>query len=273
MKSSILVLLFTLVSLGLNAQQLQKIPSQTIDLFQALEDTTRTYVRTINAFEVSDFITYKEYKIYLSSIQQDSSESFCKSQLPDKNIALNEEIYNEYLSGYGYDDYPVLGISWDNAMHFCKWKTLTEQSKDSLSYIYRLPTSPEWLSAKLYLEENGMENDLNRNYSDWLLNPKDESLWSGTNESEYAYLFDDLYFHKKDDPLSMKRKVVIGNSYLYQQEKLLNYYLFSHYATEGYRQIGFRYVKDPIEKVTISTIKGKFIAAQVLTYWNLSNHE
>jgi len=220
--------------------KLISIPTQTLNLYKIIGVNWLSAIQTIDSFEISSFVTYEEYKEYLSSIKKDSSEQFYLSQFPDTTIAP-KEVYQKYISSTDYDDYPVLGISWDNAMNYCKWKTLRDNPKDSINFIYRLPKCSEWLAAHSYLEENHKPNDFNKNYSDWLLSSKFENyLYDAKN---YKFVYDNVYLHKKDDPLTMKRKFAIGDSYVCQQEHLEGYYGFNYYSTQGYRHISFRYVK------------------------------
>ena len=74
---------------------------------------------------------------------------------PDTTVWVNdfENAYNEpyvrlYFSNAGYNDYPVVGVSWDQATAFCAWRT--DYLRRSLGrqgvYVepYRLPTEAEW---------------------------------------------------------------------------------------------------------------------------------
>jgi hypothetical protein len=245
-----------------------KIPAQSIDLHNLIgDDTNKTY--SISEFSISDFITYKEYKKYLNSIKKDSSESFYTSQFPDSNISTNKQVYQSYINENKYDTLPVIGISWENAMNYCKWKTLNENHGNSIDVIYRLPNCSEWLSAYYYFKTNNIPNDMNQLFSDWLLNSKDESLPEISKFMEDYFPYDYIYLHLKEDSPSMKRKFVIGDSFLYQQETLANYRLYSFYSTKGYRQIGFRYIKEQVNQSKNAYPKGESYAVKVLKYWNL----
>ena len=242
---SILVFSF-LLKTEINAQKFQYIPTQRIDLFTQIGDVKRSKVDTINSFEISDFITYREYKRYLNSVKVDSSNLFYNSQFPDSSIAIDKSVYKEYVTDKIYDKYPVLGISWENAMNYCKWKTLKDNKKGSIKFIYLLPHHSEWIAALLYFKKEGITNDLDDKYSDWLLNNYDESY-----NFDWAMDFDYVYFHKETDPMVLKRKSVVGNSYLY--------YILNRrygYSTIGYRQTSFRLVKTKVNQF-------------VLNYWGI----
>ena len=219
------------------------IPTQMIHPYQLLGDQSNNLYMNVNEFRISRFVTYLEYKEYLQVIEKDSSESFYFMQLPDTNIGPTQ-VHQEYIRSDLYDDLPVIAISWDNAMNFLKWKTLRDNKSDSITFIYRLPKGSEWLAAYSYLESQHINHDFDDLFSDWLLSTKDESYYQGIQSKEFA--FDYYYFHKHDSPLALKRKLTLGDSFLFQRAKPLSYIGFGYYATVGFRHIGFRYVIDLI---------------------------
>ena len=263
-----LIFMIVLAHFNLSAQDTlpHKIPTQTIDAYKLLGDTSNSFIETIETFEISDFVSYKAYKLYLMAIKKDSTNSFYLSQLPDTNLGP-KEVYEKYIKSDDYDNFPVLGISWENAMNYCKWKTLNENPKDSIIFIYRLPVCSEWLAAYTYLQKNKVSNDFNTSYSDWLMNSKDESLYMFSNDTVFP--FDYIYFHKKNDPPVLKRKFVIGDSFLYQHKRLLDYYMASFYATQGYRQIAFRTVKESVSKSKKLKLLNHSLDESLLNYWGL----
>jgi len=263
----IFTFLFASYTLVKKSNNLYDIPLQTIYLFKVLGIEPKDKDQTVKEFQISKFVTYLEYKEYLNAIKLDSTEIYFQTQLPDSNIGI-PNIRSKYITSVEYDKYPVLGISWDNAMNFCKWKTLKE-NKDSIEFIYRLPTLYEWVAAYNYLLKYKIDNDFNINYSDWLLNSKDESVYFHKNDIDNSFFSKYIYLHKISDHRALKRKFVIGNSYLYQIEKLFDYYFFNFYSDEGYRQISFRYIKEPIVSSEIVNKSGKSLAENILDYWNI----
>lgn len=225
------------------AQKMEIIPEQHLNLFELVGDTAQTGIDTTKEFEISGFITFGEYKTYLNAIKQDSSADFYLSQFPDSNITIDDKIYSTYITDKSYDKYPVLGISWDNAMNFCKWKTLKANKKDTIEFIYRLPTLSEWLTAYHYFKVNNKKHDFNEKYSDWLLDAFEESFSGWFKPSTFKKCYDYEYYHKKSDPLVKKRKSIIGSSYLYENNHVFSNRNWGRLAYEGYRNIAFRIVK------------------------------
>jgi sulfatase modifying factor 1 len=67
----------------------------------------------------------------------------------DYTYSYNEPWAKMYFSHPGFDDYPVVGVSWKQAKAFCMWRTLFKntdlaQRGDYLVQDYRLPSEAEW---------------------------------------------------------------------------------------------------------------------------------
>ncbi|MDH5598302.1 MAG: formylglycine-generating enzyme family protein [Cyclobacteriaceae bacterium] len=141
--------------------------------------TTIEYINPPNGVYLYDnvFIDKTEisnlaYLEYLSHIRKDSTESFYNSQLPDSlcyqvklqpNDSINPFIYH-YFRYPGFRFYPVIGVSYEQALNYCKWRgeVVTEsfakgdyhskfpKLKDfDIIVEYRLPTKEEWELAAL----------------------------------------------------------------------------------------------------------------------------
>ncbi len=62
--------------------------------------------------------------------------------------AMNEVYMRHYFANAAYNDYPVVGVTWEQANAFCAWRTdyLLKGLGGVAKYIqrYRLPTEAEW---------------------------------------------------------------------------------------------------------------------------------
>lgn len=63
----------------------------------------------------------------------------------DFQYAFNDPKMLKYFSHVGYANYPVVGVTWEQAHAFCHWRTKIMQDNSHLdAQVYRLPTEAEW---------------------------------------------------------------------------------------------------------------------------------
>lgn len=131
--------------------------------------------------EVRNF-DYLEYLSWL--IRKDTV--LYNQALPDSlvwrdKLAFNEPYVEYYFRHPAYHNYPVVGVSYEQALAFCKWRTervkefiklrkrhnTIEEVFGGKDFYYRLPTKAEWEYAAYSERERG--------YGFWSMKAKDNS--------------------------------------------------------------------------------------------------
>ena len=70
--------------------------------------------------------------------------------IKDFNYSYNDPMHQEYFAHKAYENYPVVGVTWNQAKAFCHWRTQTknnfQRSRKKLGLVpsFRLPTEAEW---------------------------------------------------------------------------------------------------------------------------------
>lgn len=87
----------------------------------------------------SDFIKTEEVLVYPDTAVW----------IKDFNYSYNEPMHNDYYWHSAFDDYPVVGVTWEQAKAFTQWRTLyhnafRSKKGDHDVSTYRLPTEAEW---------------------------------------------------------------------------------------------------------------------------------
>lgn len=107
-----------------------------VDTFWVNEDggiMDSTIIRPLR--EPSDLITRKIISVYPDTLVWHR----------DFQFSFNDPMLHMYFSHPGYADYPVVGVTWEQAHAFCNWRTMYFNSHAKLpAQEYRLPTEAQW---------------------------------------------------------------------------------------------------------------------------------
>ena len=204
----------------------------------------------------------------------------------DFEYAYNDPLLHSYFSAPGYAEYPVVGVTWEQAHAFCHWRTqLLRSQQHVMVNSYRLPTEAEWEYAARggrrmamypwgdryardaegcymanfkpyrgsYHNDTGVSTmavgqfepndfglfDMAGNVAEWTASAYSTS----SNMSIHDLNPEFPYMARKEDPNTLKRKVIKGGSW-----KDISYYLQCgvrtyEYQYEGRSYIGFRCVR------------------------------
>ena len=110
-------------------------------------------------FEVTNF----EWLHFLHWIRKTKGEAYYLKNIPDtlvwrSQLGYREKFVQYYLRHPAYRDYPVVGVSYEQALNFCDYLTETGniflKDKKVKKILFRLPTEEEWeLAARGGLPE------------------------------------------------------------------------------------------------------------------------
>jgi len=108
-----------------------RVDSSWIDDNGVIRDTTLTRRLTTR----KNLISTKIVNVYPDTIMW----------LRDFQYAFNDPKMQMYFSHPGFSNYPVVGVTWEQAKAFCQWRTQLFNSHNKISgQDYRLPTEAEW---------------------------------------------------------------------------------------------------------------------------------
>jgi len=109
-------------------------------------------------------ISNREYLYYLSKLWLTGDSVRYQNALPDTLVWRDKLAYNEpYVEYYfrhpAYSNYPVVGVSYTQALHFCEWLTASYNSDSKRKFKevkFSLPAEDEWMIAAMGKLQNAI---------------------------------------------------------------------------------------------------------------------
>jgi len=154
----------------------------------------------IDETEVTN-ISWREYLYYLSDVEKD--EDRYQKALPDTLVWRSllrycEPVVEYYFRHPAFNSYPAVGISYEQVIEFCKWRTYVanqgiyfrenkiedrkahQKDKFPFKFYYRLPTKEEWeiIAAGKFIDEDHPFGDL-----------KSYTIWNGKQVKSFNCLY------------------------------------------------------------------------------------
>ena len=189
----------------------------------------------------------------------------------DFRNAENERYMRLYFANPAYDDYPVVGVSWEQATAFCRWRTdflLKGMPGASSAEIqpYRLPTEIEWeyaargkegnpfpWEAKEVKSDKGCFYDMAGNVAEWT-----STVYTEAGVESMSDMNPELRYNAaKEDPYRLKKKSVRGGSWKDPESMIRSAWRSYEYQNQPRSFIGFRCVRSMVRDNSGQMNKGK----------------
>lgn len=164
--------------------------------------------------EITNF-SWWEYEFWTKTkFGKDSKEHL--AVLPDtlvwnRQSGTNEGYVKTYYRHPAFRDYPVVGISYEQALAYCKWRTevvkqfLSVSHKKSYNFEYRLPTKSEWE----FFSRNGFEVFGRKNSVELVKNTRDQKIYR-MHYNARCYINDSISQYMFTSPIKGYTKNIFG---------------------------------------------------------------
>jgi formylglycine-generating enzyme required for sulfatase activity len=183
MKTTIILILTMMVSITSYSQNHKNFTLVPQGNFGIIDSETPMSI-SIDNFWMSNEITNKEFRQFFNQIKNTPNDTiewidFSNMKkggtskpkiMKEANSLIFNKLMNEsawksvfekgdYFTNPKYDNYPVVGVTWEGAKYYCIWRSNVEKSKFKgqnkvVNMDYRLPTQYEWEYALTYSDSN-----------------------------------------------------------------------------------------------------------------------
>ena len=133
--------------------------AEVMDSLYTKKEDSRDGVRTFNTKKLK--YNYTWYDVNSAVERPNERKSFLEKEsvyvypdttvwIKDFNYSYNDPMHQDYFYHPAYQDYPVVGVNWNQAQAFCNWRTKNknDRMRDKKNFAkipsFRLPTEAEW---------------------------------------------------------------------------------------------------------------------------------
>ncbi|MBR1929306.1 MAG: SUMF1/EgtB/PvdO family nonheme iron enzyme [Paludibacteraceae bacterium] len=87
---------------------------------------------TVSSFYMDKYevttLNWREYRHWMEMVFGPVAPELVRKMLPDSTVwreamAYNEPLVEEYFNNRAFSYYPIVGVTWDQAMAYCRWRT------------------------------------------------------------------------------------------------------------------------------------------------------
>jgi formylglycine-generating enzyme required for sulfatase activity len=118
---------------------------------------------TVSSFRIDQYeVSNKKYRTYIHWLEKIfiplGKDSIVKSALPDTSVWKTDLSYNDpmvegYFRASAFNDYPVVGVTWEQANNYCRWRTDRANENTLIKYKLIDPNNP-------YVGKMGIANNI-----------------------------------------------------------------------------------------------------------------
>jgi len=120
---------------------------------------------TVSSFYMDEFeirnVDWREYTNWMKAVFGKTAPRLVQTTQPDVTVWREELAYNEpYLQNYfthpAYDQYPVVGVTWEQAMNYCQWRT--DRVNEMALIRAGIITAPDFSKLEKQISQDSIAN-------------------------------------------------------------------------------------------------------------------